>query len=217
MYSSVHGMAPVAVSSNGLFCAIVLLFLMLLFVIISIAACKWRMNKMLGFTMFMLYFVFLVLSVMLEDRMIICPVSIWAAHWLPVSNETANISVLISHFVLFYFTPPSLPRTWEPIGYLVEHECVYAKTFQQCHKVMYDVVFAVWCCNTFSPHFLHTPYTHIRTHLSYGAIHLTACDYGCNYSFPVHQSLGKLSPIPSYLFCLGKCLFYMFLMSFIFI
>lgn len=64
------------VSSNGLFCAIVLLFLMLLFVIISIAACKWRMSKLLGFIMFMLYFVFLVVSVMLEDRVISCPVSV---------------------------------------------------------------------------------------------------------------------------------------------
>ncbi|XP_067276574.1 sodium/potassium/calcium exchanger 1 isoform X2 [Pseudorasbora parva] len=76
MFSFCHSFAPVTVSSNGLFCAIVLLFLMLLFVIISIAACKWRMNKVLGFTMFILYFVFLVLSVMLEDRIIICPVSI---------------------------------------------------------------------------------------------------------------------------------------------
>ncbi|XP_067091213.1 sodium/potassium/calcium exchanger 1 [Osmerus mordax] len=76
MYSSFHGFAPVQVSSNGLFCAIVLLFLMLLFVIISIAVCKWKMNKMLGSTMFLLYFVFLVLSVMLEDRIIMCPVSI---------------------------------------------------------------------------------------------------------------------------------------------
>ncbi|XP_030621702.1 sodium/potassium/calcium exchanger 1 [Chanos chanos] len=76
LYSSFHGMEPVTVSSNGLFCAIVLLFLMLLFVIISIAVCKWRMNKMLGFTMFVLYFVFLVLSVMLEDRIIMCPVTI---------------------------------------------------------------------------------------------------------------------------------------------
>ncbi|KAI4880846.1 hypothetical protein NFI96_010990 [Prochilodus magdalenae] len=76
MYAFFHGLEPVAVSSNGLFCAIVLLFLMLLFVIISIAVCKWRMNKMLGFTMFLLYFVFLVLSVMLEDRIIVCPVSI---------------------------------------------------------------------------------------------------------------------------------------------
>ncbi|XP_072291719.1 sodium/potassium/calcium exchanger 1-like isoform X4 [Eucyclogobius newberryi] len=76
MYSFIHGFAPVAVSSNGLFCAIVLLFIMLLFVIISIAWCKWKMNKFLGFTMFLLYFIFLVLSVMLEDRIIICPVSI---------------------------------------------------------------------------------------------------------------------------------------------
>ena len=76
LYSVTHGFAPVAVSSNGLFCAIVLLFIMLLFVIISIASCKWKMNKALGFTMFLLYFLFLVLSVMLEDRIIICPVSI---------------------------------------------------------------------------------------------------------------------------------------------
>uniref|UniRef100_A0A3Q2YZS3 Sodium/potassium/calcium exchanger 1 n=1 Tax=Hippocampus comes TaxID=109280 RepID=A0A3Q2YZS3_HIPCM len=76
IYSFIHGLVPVAVSSNGLFCAIVLLFLMLLFVIISIASCKWKMNKTLGFTMFLLYFIFLVLSVMLEDRIIVCPVSV---------------------------------------------------------------------------------------------------------------------------------------------
>lgn len=76
LYSFLHGLAPVAVSSNGLFCAIVLLFIMLLFVIISIASCKWKMNKVLGSTMFLLYFIFLVLSVMLEDRIITCPVSI---------------------------------------------------------------------------------------------------------------------------------------------
>ncbi|XP_075898896.1 sodium/potassium/calcium exchanger 1-like [Nelusetta ayraudi] len=76
MYSFMHGLAPVAVSSNGLFCAIVLLFIMLLFVIISIASCKWKMNKVLGSTMFLLYFIFLVLSVMLEDRIITCPVTI---------------------------------------------------------------------------------------------------------------------------------------------
>ncbi|XP_041820937.1 sodium/potassium/calcium exchanger 2-like [Chelmon rostratus] len=76
MWSFFRGLQPVQVSSNGLFCAIVLLFLMLLFVIISIAACKWRMSKLLGFIMFMLYFVFLVLSVMLEDKVITCPVSV---------------------------------------------------------------------------------------------------------------------------------------------
>ncbi|KAH0628346.1 hypothetical protein JD844_009364 [Phrynosoma platyrhinos] len=76
LYASINNLAPVAVSSNGLFCAIVLLFIMLLFVILSIAACKWKMNKILGFTMFGLYFVFLIVSVMLEDRIIVCPVSI---------------------------------------------------------------------------------------------------------------------------------------------
>ncbi|XP_057624526.1 sodium/potassium/calcium exchanger 1 isoform X4 [Chionomys nivalis] len=76
LFSLINTLQPVPVSSNGLFCAIVLLFLMLLFVIFSIASCKWRMNKILGFTMFLLYFVFLVISVMLEDRIISCPVSI---------------------------------------------------------------------------------------------------------------------------------------------
>ncbi|XP_039946241.1 sodium/potassium/calcium exchanger 2 isoform X2 [Hirundo rustica] len=75
-YAVVNSFAPVTVSSNGLFCAIVLLFIMLLFVILSIASCKWRMNKILGFLMFGLYFVFLIVSVLLEDKVIQCPVSI---------------------------------------------------------------------------------------------------------------------------------------------
>ncbi|XP_059957471.1 sodium/potassium/calcium exchanger 2 isoform X1 [Mesoplodon densirostris] len=76
LYTIIHRFQPVAVSSNGLFCAIVLLFIMLLFVILSIALCKWRMNKVLGFIMFGLYFGFLVVSVLLEDRILMCPVSI---------------------------------------------------------------------------------------------------------------------------------------------
>ncbi|XP_039401426.1 sodium/potassium/calcium exchanger 2 isoform X4 [Mauremys reevesii] len=76
MYAAINGFVPVTVSSNGLFCAIVLLFIMLLFVILSIALCKWRMNKFLGFTMFGLYFIFLIVSVLLEDKVILCPVSI---------------------------------------------------------------------------------------------------------------------------------------------
>ncbi|NWW56416.1 NCKX1 protein, partial [Ifrita kowaldi] len=76
LFSIFNGLSPVAVSSNGLFCAIVLLFLMLLFVIISISICKWKMNKLLGLTMFALYFVFLIISVMLEDKIISCPVSV---------------------------------------------------------------------------------------------------------------------------------------------
>ncbi|NXG62090.1 NCKX2 protein, partial [Hemiprocne comata] len=76
LYAVINNLAPVTVSSNGLFCAIVLLFIMLLFVILSIAFCKWKMNKFLGFLMFGLYFVFLVVSVLLEDKVIQCPVSI---------------------------------------------------------------------------------------------------------------------------------------------
>ncbi|NXI64893.1 NCKX2 protein, partial [Anseranas semipalmata] len=76
LYAVINNFAPVTVSSNGLFCAIVLLFIMLLFVILSIAFCKWRMNKILGFLMFGLYFVFLIVSVLLEDKVIQCPVSI---------------------------------------------------------------------------------------------------------------------------------------------
>uniref|UniRef100_A0A3P8S221 Solute carrier family 24 member 2 n=1 Tax=Amphiprion percula TaxID=161767 RepID=A0A3P8S221_AMPPE len=76
LYNIINDFKPVEVSSNGLFCAIVLLFLMLLFVIMSIAACKWRMSKLLGFLMFLLYFVFLIVSVMLEDKIIVCPVTV---------------------------------------------------------------------------------------------------------------------------------------------
>uniref|UniRef100_A0A8C7R0W5 Sodium/calcium exchanger membrane region domain-containing protein n=1 Tax=Oncorhynchus mykiss TaxID=8022 RepID=A0A8C7R0W5_ONCMY len=76
VYGLINDFKAVQVSSNGLFCAIVLLFLMLLFVIISIASCKWKMSKVLGGLMFLLYIFFLVTSVMLEDKIIVCPISI---------------------------------------------------------------------------------------------------------------------------------------------
>ncbi|MEQ2161655.1 hypothetical protein GOODEAATRI_011701, partial [Goodea atripinnis] len=76
IYSVLHNGDPVTVSSNGLFCTIVLLFVMLLFVVISIAACRWKMSKKLGITMFVLYFVFVVFSVLLEYQVLTCPVSI---------------------------------------------------------------------------------------------------------------------------------------------
>lgn len=76
LFSMSHGGQSVTVSSNGLFCAIMLLLLMLLFVIASIAACRWRMSRTLGLTMFLLYFLFLLLSVLLENRILTCPVSL---------------------------------------------------------------------------------------------------------------------------------------------
>ncbi|XP_077331348.1 sodium/potassium/calcium exchanger 2 isoform X5 [Lithobates pipiens] len=76
LFSIFHRMKPVAVSSNGLFCAIILLFIMLLFVILSIALCKWKMNKILGCMMFGLYLFFLIVSVLLENRIILCPATV---------------------------------------------------------------------------------------------------------------------------------------------
>ncbi|KAJ8000923.1 hypothetical protein DPEC_G00185420 [Dallia pectoralis] len=76
VYGLLNNFTSVEVSSNGLFCAIVLLFLMLLFVIVSIASCKWKMSKILGGLMFVLYIFFLITSVMLEDKILVCPISI---------------------------------------------------------------------------------------------------------------------------------------------
>ena len=76
LYSVIHGLAPVAVSSNGLLCCTMLLFISLLFVITCIASCKWKINRVLGLTMILLYLIFLVICVMLKYRIIVCPVSV---------------------------------------------------------------------------------------------------------------------------------------------
>ncbi|XP_044006996.1 sodium/potassium/calcium exchanger Nckx30C isoform X2 [Aphidius gifuensis] len=65
---------PVEVNSVGMVCSIAILFGMLIFVIMSIAFFKWRMNRGLGFTMFLLYFVFVAVSLMFEYQIITCPV-----------------------------------------------------------------------------------------------------------------------------------------------
>ncbi|XP_023164021.2 sodium/potassium/calcium exchanger Nckx30C isoform X4 [Drosophila hydei] len=66
--------APVEVNSVGMVCSITILFMMLVFVVLSIACFRWRMNKGLGFTMFLLYFVFVAVSLMFEYDLITCPV-----------------------------------------------------------------------------------------------------------------------------------------------
>ncbi|KAI4467413.1 sodium/potassium/calcium exchanger [Holotrichia oblita] len=65
---------PVEVNSVGMVCSITILFMMLLFVVMSIACFRWKMNKGLGFTMFLLYFVFVAVSLMFEYEIIVCPV-----------------------------------------------------------------------------------------------------------------------------------------------
>ncbi|XP_062589037.1 sodium/potassium/calcium exchanger 2-like [Saccostrea cucullata] len=67
---------PIDVDSTGMVCSIVLLFIMLITVIVSIAASKWRMNKILGLAMLILYLVFEVLSVLLALEVFICPVEV---------------------------------------------------------------------------------------------------------------------------------------------
>lgn len=64
---------PVKVNSCGMVCSIAILFMMLLFVVLSIACFRWRMNKGLGFTMFFLYFAFVAVSLMFEYKHIVCP------------------------------------------------------------------------------------------------------------------------------------------------
>ncbi|XP_039276186.1 sodium/potassium/calcium exchanger Nckx30C-like [Nilaparvata lugens] len=72
LYGLIYG-TPVEVNSVGMVCSISILFLMLLFVIMSIACFHWKMNKSLGFTMFLLYFVFVAVSLMFEYKVLVCP------------------------------------------------------------------------------------------------------------------------------------------------
>ncbi|XP_019874722.1 sodium/potassium/calcium exchanger Nckx30C isoform X2 [Aethina tumida] len=73
LYGIIYG-KPVEVNSVGMVCSITILFMMLIFVIMSIACFRWKMNRGLGFTMFLLYFVFVAVSLMFEYEYIVCPV-----------------------------------------------------------------------------------------------------------------------------------------------
>jgi len=64
----------VKVESNGLFCSVLLLAIMLFMVVTSIACNSWKMTKKLGVGLFLLYLVFLVSSLLLELGYVACPV-----------------------------------------------------------------------------------------------------------------------------------------------
>jgi len=64
---------PIVVSSEGLGCSIVLLFTMLIAVFMCILISGWKMSKTLGFSMFVLYFIFVLVSLSFEYEWIICP------------------------------------------------------------------------------------------------------------------------------------------------
>nr|XP_023018100.1 sodium/potassium/calcium exchanger Nckx30C isoform X1 [Leptinotarsa decemlineata] len=72
LFGVIYG-KPVEVNSVGMVCSITILFMMLVFVIMSIACFRWKMNRGLGFTMFLLYFVFVAVSLMFEYEYIVCP------------------------------------------------------------------------------------------------------------------------------------------------
>lgn len=71
--SSIDKFRPVSVVSEGLFCSTILLFLMLLAVIITIAANKWRMTRVLGGTMFALYALFITITLLIQFKVMSCP------------------------------------------------------------------------------------------------------------------------------------------------
>lgn len=65
---------PIVVSSEGLGCSIVLLFSMLIAVFMCILISGWKMSKFLGFSMFFLYFIFVIVSLSFEYEWISCPI-----------------------------------------------------------------------------------------------------------------------------------------------
>ena len=73
LYSVVNKGDPVVVTSNGLFCSVALLVIMLFTTIISVALLRWRLNRLIGIEFLLCYCVFLAVSLMLELDVIDCP------------------------------------------------------------------------------------------------------------------------------------------------
>jgi len=63
----------VAVSAAGMICSVAILFGMLCLVFISILSFGWKMTKGMGFSMFLLYFVFVAVSLCFEYGYLTCP------------------------------------------------------------------------------------------------------------------------------------------------
>jgi len=64
---------PKSVSSEGIFCSIGLLLTMLVVLVGTIIACGWKMNRAMGAAMLGLYVIFVVISLLLEYKILICP------------------------------------------------------------------------------------------------------------------------------------------------
>ncbi|RVE71813.1 hypothetical protein OJAV_G00055380 [Oryzias javanicus] len=73
LYSLSHGLAPAAVSSDGISCSTLLLLVMLVLAIVSIVSCKQKMNKALGASLVLLYIIFVIISILFGFEIIVCP------------------------------------------------------------------------------------------------------------------------------------------------
>ena len=71
LYSVVFN-TPIKVSSEGMGCSIVLLFAMLILVFMVILLSGWKMNKLLGCSMFLFYFIFVAFSISFEYDWLPC-------------------------------------------------------------------------------------------------------------------------------------------------
>ncbi|XP_063714906.1 sodium/potassium/calcium exchanger 1-like isoform X3 [Symsagittifera roscoffensis] len=62
----------IEVTSDGMFCYILMLFSMLIFIFVLIMSMKWRLNRIMGVIMLVLYFLFLVFAVLIGFGTISC-------------------------------------------------------------------------------------------------------------------------------------------------
>ncbi|VDK63388.1 unnamed protein product [Onchocerca ochengi] len=74
--SSTSSLGTIPVISKGLICSAGLLFLVLIFLIVAVILCRWKLNKIFGMAMLVAYLAFCLLSVLLELGYIVCPLVI---------------------------------------------------------------------------------------------------------------------------------------------
>lgn len=63
----------ITVSAKGMVCSIAILFMMLILVFMSILIFNWKMTKGMGFSMFIFYFLFVLVSLGFENKYYECP------------------------------------------------------------------------------------------------------------------------------------------------
>ena len=74
LYSAANSGGAVEVNSGGIGCSISLLFIMLVLVFLAIIIFKWKMTKLMGGLMLVLYIVFVIVSLGFDLCWYICPI-----------------------------------------------------------------------------------------------------------------------------------------------